>query len=83
MTGTTLVAVGCWNKERMECKGVSVSGSASWRNEDANKGLWAVSRVDLRSWFSRVIVRLAQLIGESCDRNASVGTANKLLQNPV
>lgn len=21
MTGTTLVAVGCWNKERMECKG--------------------------------------------------------------
>lgn len=28
VTSTTLVAVGCWNKERMECKGVSVSGGA-------------------------------------------------------
>jgi hypothetical protein len=29
VTGTTLVAVGYWNKERMECKGVFGSGGAS------------------------------------------------------
>lgn len=63
--------------------GFRVRWRESWRNEDANKGLWAVSRVNLRSWFSRVIVRLAQLTGESCDRKASVEKTNELLQNPV
>lgn len=29
MTGTTLVAAGSSNKERVECKGTSVSGGAS------------------------------------------------------
>jgi hypothetical protein len=63
--------------------GFRVRWRERWRNEDANKDLCAVSRVYLRSWVSRVIVRLAQLIGEKCSCKASVGKAKKLLQSAV
>ena len=39
MTGTTLEAVGCWNKERMECKAVSVFGGA------IVSGMWVRTKV--------------------------------------
>jgi hypothetical protein len=59
--------------------GFRVRWRERWRNEDANKDLCAVSRVDLRSWVSRVVVRLAQLIGEKMQLQSECRESEKFI----